>query len=396
MSDAPLAWQYRPTPASYYINSVATSARGERMVAGTYYYDYGQARRPSLPVEAAPFGTYCLDGQGRLLWKDEFAASEGVYWCAITPAADYVCGCGAYTQSQGFVAIYDGGSGQRLVFYTGTPGRVSICVFAPSAQLLATGGSELLFFRRAAGGFDSTPLHLALPTIDPTRADAVQGLAVDVTGSLIAVGTVQGNILLVDIANGTPTIVAQYRCGASVHSIAMDWVGKCFIAGTSPVKGESQGKVYYFDVAAFRSGGQPAWSQSLPGAGPIYGVAMNEAGTIASAVGNVGSSGVAGLLDLGPGSGTWRWTAATAHNPNSTSMSGDGGLFTVADGHPDNTPGAFYLFGDDSAAPRWSYPTDNMSWPMEISSSGNAAVAGSDNGWVYGFAPLRVFAQDGD
>lgn len=387
MTEAPLSWQYRPTTQPYYINSVATSAKGERVVTGTFYHSYSESRRPTMDGSNGRFGTYLLGGQGNLIWKDEFDGYEGVYWVAITPTADFVASCGWYSNApyQGFVFIYDAASGQQLVKFTGTTSRVSICAFAASGDALVAGGAQVFSFRRGSGGFDSTPLIVSWPQSNPDSADAVQGLAVDVTGSLIAVGTVQGNIFLIDTSQGTGNIVAQFNCGASVHSIAMDWVGASFIAGASG------GKVYYFNVEQFKASKQPTWFQTLPGAASVYGVAMNMDGNLASAVGNVGNAGVLGVLAISSSSGQWNWTAATLHNPNSTSMSGDGGLITVADGHPDSTPGAFYLFNADNQTALWRYDTDNMSWPMQISSSGNAAVAGSDNGNVYCFAPLRVF-----
>src|SRR5690606_13594794 len=115
MSDAPLSWQYRPTIQPYYINSVATSAKGERVVTGTFFHSYSDARRPTLDGSTGRFGTYLLGGQGDLLWKDEFDGYEGVYWVAITPAAGFVASCGWYNDSpyQGFVFIYDANSGQR-------------------------------------------------------------------------------------------------------------------------------------------------------------------------------------------------------------------------------------------------------------------------------------------
>ena len=61
----------------------------------------------------------------------------------------------------------------------------------------------------------------------------------------------------------------------------------------------------------------------------------------------------------------------------------------AADGYPDATPtkpspGHFYLF-DKSGKSLGSYTTNNMSWPMQISSDGSAIAAGSDDSRVYYF-----------
>lgn len=382
---APLAWTYQPTTNPYYINTVATSANGERVITGTYYYDYSQVRRPTSAGNTGVFGTYCLDSRGNLLWKDEFTGYAGVYWTAITPGYDVAASCGEYTSTAGFVFIYDVASGTRLVSFTGASGRVSNVQIATSGDAVVAGGHAVYSFARGSGGYASTPLTIPLPIIKPGDTDSVQGLAVDVTGSLIAVGTVQGNIFLIETSAGVGNIIAQYHCGMSVHSIAMNWVGSRFVAGASG------GQVYYFDIDQFIQSNQPTWTQTLPGAASVYGVAINMEGDLATAVGNVGDGGVLGLLVIGETGGVWAWTTSTEHNPNSTSMSGDGGLITVADGHPDGTPGAFYLYSAGTTTPIWVCPSGNMSWPMQICSSGIAAVAGSDDGLVYYFAPTRVF-----
>ena len=116
---------------------------------------------------------------------------------------------------------------------------------------------------------------------------------------------------------------------------------------------------------------QPAgttWTQTLPGAASVYGVAINMEGDLATAVGNLGAAGVLGLLVIGETGGVWAWTTSTEHNPNSTSMSGDGGLITVADGHPDGTPGAFYLYSAGTTTPIWVASLFRPRLPWTISS----------------------------
>lgn len=396
MTAAPLIWKNLPPqqpgqPTPYYINTVAITANAERIITGTFYHSYSAADvRGVSTTPTTIFGTYCFNTQGSLVWKDEWAGYEGVYWAATTPSGDWSASCGWYSANpyNGFVFIYDS-QGNRNVSFTGTTSRVSIVQIAASGTTCVAGGDAIYVFRRTSTGFGSDPMIIALPAGEGGKADSVQALALDVTGALIAVGTYQGRILLYSIANGLPAAMGQYMGTLSVHSIAMNWVGSCFVAGTG------QGQVLYFDVQNFASSNAPAWSTTLKNAAgtaaaSVYGVAINMDGNRASAVGNIGSAGVIGLLNLASTAGTWAWMADTEHNPNSTSMNGDGSLIAVADGHPDGTPGAFYAFNSSSNVPLWVQASGNMSWPMQIASSGVAAVAGSDDGYVYFFQPVNA------
>jgi hypothetical protein len=83
-------------------------------------------------------------------------------------------------------------------------------------------------------------------------------------------------------------------------------------------------------------------------------------------------------------------------NPNSAAFNTAHRLLAVADGHPDGTPGHFYLYENvgrsllpppSRASLRWQFTTNNMSWPIAISAAGNAIVAGSDDTNIYYFTP---------
>ena len=68
------------------------------------------------------------------------------------------------------------------------------------------------------------------------------------------------------------------------------------------------------------------------------------------------------------------------------SFDADGQWLGLADGHPDGSPGAFYLFDGGTGSLAWSYGTSNMSWPIQVSGDGSTVAAGSDDGSVYLFA----------
>ena len=126
----------------------------------------------------------------------------------------------------------------------------------------------------------------------------------------------------------------------------------------------------------------PTWTGALTGCNSVRSVAISDDGNLISAVANKSSGGKLFVFDS---TGALKWSQPTQHNPNSTSIDATGKFVTVADGYPDETPGAFYLFDALAGTLMWNYPTNNMSWPMQIAANGKAMVAGSDNSYVYYF-----------
>jgi hypothetical protein len=117
-------------------------------------------------------------------------------------------------------------------------------------------------------------------------------------------------------------------------------------------------------------------------------------GSLFAGVVNVGSdAGLAYAATVLGGSPVQRAKVPTRRNPNSICMDLARGVMAVADGHPDGTPGHFYLIGGIVAAPnsmvvatvQWECPTGDMSWPVTISGDGSAIVGGSDDGSIYYF-----------
>jgi WD40 repeat protein len=128
------------------------------------------------------------------------------------------------------------------------------------------------------------------------------------------------------------------------------------------------------------------WSASLPaGATTIYGVACSSNGGVSAAAGNASEGGVVGYYADKYNNGAMYWKDFTAHSPNSVSMDAGGQWVALADGHPDNTPGCFYLWSGMTGALQWTFPTSDMSWPIKIAANASLVVGGSDNGNVYAF-----------
>ena len=91
--DAPakkVVWDKRLS-AIFWVNSVAISNDGRRVVAATYLHDYNQKTGKGLPNLKSKFGTFCLDGapaedgaSKNPLWSNEYDAWDGVFGVAIS------------------------------------------------------------------------------------------------------------------------------------------------------------------------------------------------------------------------------------------------------------------------------------------------------------------------
>jgi WD40 repeat protein len=383
---APLLWQTTPTSGEY-INSVATTADGRTSVAGTFFHSYSQDRRAGDQSNQGHYGIYCWDATGQLQWSNTFDGYEGVYWVAISSDGGYAASCGWYSGSpnySGFIAAFDASDGTAALDYYKTSSRVNQVAFDAAAQLLVAGGEELLFFARTGASFGTTPAKLPIDT-----GDSVISVGVSADGQWVAAGTYNGNVILVKVVDGSPASANEWVPSVSntVHSVAMASEGQGFVVGMK------NGEFAYFNCADFigTPSPEPAWTQTLAGASSVYGVAIAPDASFVSAVGNLGASaGTVAVFDNVGSAAQQRWQQSLAANPNSTSIDGQGLFVAVADGHPDGTPGHFTLFNAVTGVESWSYTTGNMSWPIQLATNAMACIAGSDDGNVYYFAPLRL------
>ncbi len=367
-------WQDSPiTSPAEYINSVAISQDGSVVVAGTYYFPYGGGAKHS-PADAPQItvGTFAWNAQGKQLWQDEFQATEGVYWVAVSRDGQWAAAAGRSTQTQGFVFIYNVASGARVSsYYTST--RVNMVAFSSDGSYLVAGADNTYLFTRSGSTWGSPQI------LQSAAGDSVIAVGISANGQWIVAGTYMGSVVLVQNTGGNFGAPVAWQATGSIHWAAMSADGSTFAAAPS---GSS---VYCFSAASFPSTRQPAWSAPLTGCKSCRTVGLSDDGSLVSAGGNVGTAGKIFLFSNQGASGKQLWVQPTQRNPNSTSLDSAGNYVTAADGYPDQTPGNFYLF-DASGNGLGSYQTNNMSWPMQISADGTAIAAGSDDSNVYYFA----------
>jgi WD40 repeat protein len=366
------AWEKKPI-SKLYINSVGVSNDGRSVIAGAYYYAYNLAANHTTSAASFNVGVFLWNSKGKLTWQDEFSATEGVYWVSVSGDGTRAAAGGLLSHSDGFVYAYDAATGTKELNYTASS-RVNMVVLSGDGGALVAGATNLHFFTRTGSTWS------AVQTINSASGDHVVAVGISDDGKWICTGTYQGHVTLYRNNNGALSSTATWQQpGGEIYWISMAGDGSGFVVGAKGAK------VFYFDSGSFGGNKQPAWSVRLTGCTRCGSVAISTDGKTVSAVGNAGTAGKV-FLYANQGTGaSLLWSKATGHNPNSTSLDASGDLVTVADGYPDGKPGTFYLF-DRVGNLTWKYKTTNMSWPAQISRSGNAVAAGSDDAYVYYFA----------
>lgn len=369
------AWKINPLPSSksLYVNSVAISGDGQRVVGGNYYYSYSKTANHTTAAASFTVGTFLWNAQGALQWQDTFQATEGVYWVAMSRDGAWAASGGLASHGSGFIFAYDAAKGTKALAFT-TNARVNRVALSGDGTYLVAGASSLYLFKRTGSSWSP-------PQVIPCDAgDSVVSVDISDDGQRIVAGTFNGFVLLVQNKNGVASApVSWQQPSGSIHWVAMAAGGSAFAVAAKP------GKVFCFNTAGFSHTPAPAWSVTLTGCTRCGAVAVSSDGSLVSAVGNVKTAGQVFLFSNQGTTAKQLWANPTLHNPNSTSLDSAGHFVTVADGQPDGTPGAFYLY-DAAGNLKWTCATSNMSWPMQISSNATGIAAGSDDSNVYYFS----------
>lgn len=405
-------WSTTPH-AGYDINSVAVSADGGIIAAGTFFHDYGAAQ--SLPPDASAqgsshdagrkiaermssaatrsdargnqrgrYGTYVWSRAGTLLFAKEFDGWQGVYWVDVASDGGTVASCGWKSQDPyaGFIGAWSVPGGDELLAFA-LPGRGNMVSLDVQGRTLLAGADQGYLFhcdsdRDRRRGFGD-PACIALSA----SGDSVVATGIASDGATGLVASYQGEVVLFRIAQGQPTTLARWQLpnAAYTHYAVLSGDGRRAYAGAN------DGTLYAFDVAGFLQSPGAAWQAAIPdGAKTIYGLACSEDGNAVAIAGNLTQGGiVAAFADEGS-QATLRWIAHSRHSPNCLAFDPRGRWLALADGHPDGTPGAFYLWDARDGTLSWRSPTGNMSWPIRIAGDASVVVGGSDDGAVTVFA----------
>ena len=369
-----LSWKNSPiTAPQEYVNSVAISADGSLVVAGTYYFPYSAgAKHSAADTMPITVGTFAWNAKGKSLWQDKFQATEGVYWVALSRDGKWAASGGRTAPAQGFVYIYDASSGNRSLVFNPKV-RVNMVAFSSDASYLVAGADAVYLFSRGGATWAQSQ------TLACSPGDSATAVAVSADGKWIVAGTFLGSVMLIPNNAGVLGVPTVWQLNkGTIHWVGISADGSAFAAAGS------DSKAHYFKTARFPGTKLPAWSAALTGCAGCRSVALSDDGSLVSAVGNAKTAGKVFLFSDQGAAAKQVWVQPTKANPNSTSMDSAGKFVTAADGYPDKTPGDFYLFGASGGA-AGSLKTSNMSWPMQISANASAIAAGSDDSNVYYF-----------
>lgn len=394
-------WSTRPHPG-YYINSVGVSRDGQVIAAGTFFHDYGAPQADAAMPDAGRkifermspaatrsdarhdqdghYGTYVWDRAGNLLFAKEFDGWQGVYWVDVAANGRAVASCGWKRRNPyaGFIGAWTVPEGDELLSFT-LPARGNmVSLDGPGRTLLAGADQGYVFRREGSAGFDG-PACIALGA----SGDSVVATGIAADGATGLLASYHGEIILFQIAQGRPAALARWQLpdGAYTHYAVLSGDGRRAFAGAS------DGTLYAFDVADFLQTPGPAWQTTIPdGATTIYGLACADHGGPVAIAGNLAQGGTVAVYADAQTQGTLRWTAHSEHSPNCLAFDPRGRWLALADGHPDGTPGAFYLWDALDGSLQWRWPTSDMSWPIRIAGDASVIVGGSDDGAVTVFA----------
>ena len=413
----------------FWVNSVAISDNGKRVVGATYLHDYSLRTGKGLPNVKGRFAVQCFDGDAptasdpkkKPLWTNEYDGWDGVFGVAISGDGTVAAAAGfleRYGEAGvwGLLRAYDAANGKSLLDSSSINQRVSWVTLSTDGRVLAAVADDVYVFLRSGRAFNPVPLTLG---IRRTARSYVTNVALHPSGTWLAACDNSGHVYMAKIDRAAEAITHVYTWTAQAEvpflsvAIAKD-------SGTFVVGGGNS--VLLFDSDAVRTDPDALLAplvydttaeepKTLPANKPdgriqenVRWVAISADGMLLSAVANLtikvpsarednpAEENAAGLLlALTPSTNQLRrlWVQVLENSPNSTSIDADGKYVAASDGYPTGQPAKFYLFDADAVGgtKRWHFGTHNMNWPIAISADASAIVAGSDDGTVYYFEP---------
>ena len=380
---SPLLWTFRPSSAAVYVNSVSVDDAGDRILAATFHHDYTKKYDPERVAPLGTYGTYLLDRNGKLLWKDEMQAHEGGYWTALSPSGRFAASSGWYSHlpRTGFVTVFDADNGRKLVDFRSARKRVSVVAFAANDRLVVAGSDEAYLFARRDGQFTAMPIVVAMPkpTQDNGRSNTITDIAATPDGRHVVATTISGQVVLIEHRRGQARVIAHFRTEGPARTLALSRNGRHLAVGAGI------GRVHLFDLKRFARSSAPEWTAQFENTGAIFGVDISADGRAVAAISNQGGGGLAGLLDNHTRPGAWLWRAKLDRNPNAISLGAHTRAVAIATGYPGGKPGAFTMLDGRDGHQLWQHESRDMNWPIYFARDTDLCIAGSDDGHVYAF-----------
>lgn len=401
----------------FWINSVAISNDGKRIVAGTFIHDYDQRNGKFLPNVQGRFGLHVFDDAQTAptppgkekdpTWSDEFDGCDGVYGVAISGNGKVIAASG-WLEKNGNTAVgllraYDADGSRKdsvklLLDCRNLNQRVSWVSLSDDGRILAAVADDVYIYVREDKGFNPVPLRLG---VGGSANRYVTGVTVHPDGSWVAACDLLGHVHVATVKDGAISSKVTWKAPEDYPFLSVA------ITRDDPAKLVAGGGnlVFLFDLTRLMTNPdsyQPLKFDTAEGEPDgtvppdksdgrlqenVRWVAISADGKLITAVVNRTNNGqLAGKLIAMGSDLTPLWDVKIDNNPNSTSIGGPARHVAMADGWPTSKPAKFYLF-NESGQKLWEFDTCSMNWPIVINPAGTAIVAGSDDGTVYTFTP---------
>ena len=369
-----------------WINSVAISDDGSRVVAGTYF---PQSTNPNRT-----YGTYVYDENGQRLFADEYNGDRGIYSVAVSADGNFAASGGVRRDNGsglvGLIRAFDLTTQTRILNFTNFNSRANSVAMSQDGSVLVAAAKSLFLFQRNGGGFGNPP------TIFSLAGSESDSICVDPNGQWFAAGAQDGKVHLCKKNGGgvfqqsTFVTPAAGTANPQIRCVAASANG--FLAA-----GGENGVVYVFNVNAF--GGGPVAQINLTNGAQrfdvrLVGISANAGLVVASTNQNQPGVDTGRVFALNFNSGastlTRKWDRQTTFGANGVSVDRSGNFVAASDGQPFNgnhtlTPGTFYLFRGNNGDPVWDFGTSLMNWPIAVSGDGQAVATGGDDGTIHYF-----------
>lgn len=401
--------------ASAWVNQVAISDDGRRVIGATFTHDYAAGSRGAN--RPGTYGAWVYDAGGNLLWNNTVPAWDGLFSVAISGDGKTAAGGGWAGPERGFLQVYSGQYGGVLLDVTTIKARVNGIGLSTNGDVMVAAADSVFVYVR-----DNEKVYKpAAPATDEIKNQLagffegfVPAIALHPAGTWLAACGRNGKFLVATMAGSTITAVHTRTLTESTNpgvpgaaTNGPPFLGVAIAAQTNEFIVGGGNSVYYSSLADMRAGAEPvrydAWD---PGAVPpkivdgvpprvpenVRWVAISADGTFFAAVANrkkalARSGAVLAFKKVPPNAPPVPlWNVALDRNPNGISMDRAGTILAVADGFPVGVEARFHLF--DKAGNRiWEYTTPSMNWPVAVSPDGGAIAAGGDDGVLYYFLP---------
>ncbi|MEQ1885354.1 MAG: hypothetical protein ABL967_09855 [Bryobacteraceae bacterium] len=390
----------------FWVNSVAVSNNGKRVLCGTFIHDYSDNSSRFGPNEAGTFCTSCYDAKGKQLWTDAYEGMDGVFSVAVSGNGKIAAQGGWLDAKHGLLRAYDAATGKILLDYSEMPQRVSTVALSNDGSILAAASDHIYIFAKSGNKFPAAPTCLPF---GPN--EFLTSVAVHPTGKWIAACSKKGVIRVAELSKGVVTKTYIWTAPEGklfpdksdsktapmpFLAVAISRKSDAFVVGggdmvyRSTLRNMQKGKdPTGFDTRDANAPFGPTRAGRYPENVRWVGISGN--GKLISAAVNrtVKKKFTGALYTLGVSGGKLKqsWKVLRDSNPNSTSLDDKGKFVTVCDGFPVTDPGNFAVYDAKTGALRWDYEVSYMNWPMFISANGNAIAAGGDDGKLYYFKP---------